>query len=321
MLSAVLAVLMLACPSHAAGDPAAGEGETGTVDAVPEPRWWRAQLEPAVFGGVTFGKSFYPYLIQPSKKYYDGRQGQLFADAETFTVSSSFLAQISDTRFYTGFGVSAAFGSRASATEGYNNPYCPPGAESEWEEVVDGEYFSCENIMGTQSRSETLLHVPAEWQFAYAYRPVKWFMFNLGGALSITYYNYEYRMEQTGVGLDTYADANGDLIDDYYYYWDESFRQTVPLKAQSVLPGVAVFAAADFIFGKLPRIGGEWGLTLNAKYTRVKWDYRNIQQSYKVQAEDWGSGTVWGDLQGRKSESQFVDLSNGSLGLGLSYHY
>lgn len=285
-------------------------------------KWWKARLEPNIFGGVLIGRSNYPFLIRKSDSYYDGRGSGYFQDVTATTVSSSYLSRIGNTRFYTGFGISASFSALGKSEQNANNPYCTPSSEEKITNDGSGGYLYCENFLSTQTINETMFHIPAEWQISYAYRPIENIMFNGGMAISINYYNYQYEMNQAGVGFNSYYDEDSKFEEEIAYFWTEDFRQEVPMKFKSPVPGVAFFGSADLIFGKLPRIGGNWGVTASVKWSRVVWDYRKITPSYSVSAESLEYEYDIDSYSDNKyNDDGFVELTNTSFGIGLSYHY
>ena len=142
-----------------------GEASSKTSNGKGERGWNRANLEPEVFGGVTFGRSWYPYVVQPSEDFFDGRTGY-FAEVETFSVGSSYLARIADSRFYTGFGVTANFGQKGQTSKRFNNPFCVPMDDGQEFDYGDGLVGVCDNLLGTQTTNEALLLVPVAVLFA-----------------------------------------------------------------------------------------------------------------------------------------------------------
>jgi len=51
--------------------PVQSPKDAGSTESTVDQAWWEADLE--LVGGVTFGRSHYPWLIQASEDYFDGR--------------------------------------------------------------------------------------------------------------------------------------------------------------------------------------------------------------------------------------------------------
>jgi hypothetical protein len=289
--------------------------------------WWQEGLEPDVYGGVTFGQSLYGFALTTSPDYDDGREtrGDNFRALQTFTVSSRYLAKVGDTRFFVGFGVSAAYHSMGdSSTTDYTNPYCPNGIEGDYQETQTGGFEYCENLFGVQTRAEQFLHVPAELIFAYTYRPIRRLMLNVSFGPSVHYFAYRYELAESGTSLHEYDfGADQDLI-----FWRENYTHSAVLNPRRVVPGFFVGSSVDVIFGKLPRIGGDWGLTLDYKGTVARADYKNSEEAYLATARDLDTGEVYDRFTGYggfwaevSQDSMRFAMSNHSLSVGLSYHY
>ncbi len=118
-----------------------------------------------------------------------------------------------------------------------------------------------------------------------------------------------------GAGLNaTFADASMSLA--YYDNWNAIGCQADVTGDTDYAYGAQIFAGAEYIFGGVKFIGGQWGAFAQGKYQYIS-DV-DMKISGSVQCYDFNTG---GSVQQNINQSVSLDLSNTSWVIGLTYHF
>lgn len=310
------------------------------------------------FGGVALGYQQYKNFAKNTKStlLLDGREGIDMEHIAGTTVSSFYFSRIAKSKIYVGYSVTAMFADRVVSSEDANSLMLPYWCPAYWNEVSsvnggkpggdqnvfhdqEGTYelygdtyeYSCNNQFGARSNRETLVHIPAEINFAYVMRPIKKMQVWVSGGMSISWYDYKYSFNQSGFTSvhDSYlTDEDLDYSWSYEYAANFGASQTVSEGGweefkKSYLPGIQAALGTEYVFGKLPRIGGDWGLGLIAKYSVIRGSEFTYQPKYFFDAEvtsDSG-GVSRSAFNEQDTEKVRPTLSNWNLSAALSWHY
>jgi len=241
----------------------------------------------AGFGGVSYGIYEFPWFIE---------DGPGYINVPGTGVYSYFFAQIADSRWYAGFGVGANFFNDAfSSTRGIRNE-------------VNGDL---DTVAGVYTSQESFFHLPIEANSSYVWRWSKFFQSWIGTGFSIHLVNYTYVDRQVGIS----TDPNGDLV-----FWQDAFQEGGT--SFRTKPGYQLFGGTEFIFGKIPKIGGEWGLGLTGKFQTIRvFDLQQPGRAFTYEEKNEDGSDRGNDLQERGPQFREYDADNFSLTLGLTFHY
>ena len=307
--------------------------------------------------GVQQYKNF--ALDNGGTKLLDGRETLNNETIRGTVVSSYYYSRLRESRVYIGYTISAMFSDSVFYSKNPRllmNPYCAAydstvssvnggvaGGDQnmfretegyyEWE--GDTYYYSCQEHFGVRVNRETLAHVPAEVNTAYVFRPTPKIMLWLAGGISISWYDYKYIFTQSGYAshYDSYYQEEGQSVADATYdmYWnysyEERFGAAKTLEEEgwntlknSYLLGTQASLGAEYIFGELPRIGGDWGLGVLGKYSYIRGKKQPYEpyggMDYEVTG-DSDKGYYWDIDEGIVRPV----LSNWNLSGTLTWHY
>lgn len=240
------------------------------------------------------------------------------------------------------------------------NPYCPaydaaveavnggqPGGDYNTFRPSEGTYtyggqeyeYGCMNNFGVRTNRETLVHIPAEFNMAWVGRPTAKTQVWVSAGTSINWYDYKYRFSQNGFSsiYDSYYGLDVDTgevdYDESYFemYWSYDYEERFGASKnvedsgwkafkESYLLGFQVATGGEYIFGELPRIGGEWGLGLLGKYSYVRGSKQTLTPSASMDSRLVGAAEKYA----YKEEASMTikpNLSNVNLSASLIWHY
>lgn len=245
------------------------------------------------FGGVSFGHYGYPVFQKIA--------GQHFG-VPASGVYSHYLAQLGDSRFYAGFGVGANFYNWADSSEAMID--------------IQNPYPEVETIAGNWTYTERFYHLPIESNSAYVWRFQRMLMWWVGAGFSLHLLDYSQIETHSAIATDT---TNGELL-----FWSDDFR--VGGTSFKTRPGFQVFTGFEFIFGKIPRIGGEWGLSLQTRYQqvasfKVKNRRKGPEYAYREEYLNPALNTGGFDFADPGSDFEAYDVDNLGISVGLGYHF
>jgi len=241
----------------------------------------------AGFGGVSYGLYEFPWFIE---------DGPGYINVPGTGVYSYFFAQIADSRWYAGFGVGANF---------FNDAF------SSTKQIRNEVNRDLETQAGVYTSQESFFHLPIEANTSYVWRWSKFFQSWVGTGFSIHLVNYNYVDRQVGIS----NDANGDLV-----FWQDAFKEGGT--SFRTKPGYQIFAGTEFIFGKIPRIGGEWGLGLTTKFQTISaFELQQVGDTFVYEEKNEDGSNRGNDLADRGPQFREYDADNFSLTLGLTFHY
>ena len=233
------------------------------------------------FGGVALSRVYMPTF-----------QGDGYDIGRLTGIHSSYLAQIEDSRFYVGFGV------------GVN--YLAHAYGSNRKRAVVNPYKGSTTVAGAYVQTESLFHVPIEANSGYVWRFHKRFMLWFGSGTSVHYQNYAWEEYESGLTESS--------VDNTTFFWESSYIEGKDV--YKLQPGWQAFAGTEFIFGKIPRIGGEWGLGIQGKYQYIRKFAKSASGLYVY---DEANSNEY-DFQERRKIGHW-NLSNVLWGANLNYHY
>lgn len=296
----------------------------------------RNGFEKEKFSGTTV-TSFYYSRIKESPIYLGYAVSAMFSnrsvvdrntDSLMFPECPSYLAPYEEEDF-TYEGVSSVNGEE-------------PGWKNETFQHTEGTYvedgqtyqFSCQNLSGVRNNQESLVHIPAEVNIAYVLRPMEKVQLWAAAGISINWYDYKYMFSQNGLTAvyDEYVSA--ELVDyTWGYEYTENFGASKALEDSGIkgvlkayLPGAQVSIGSEYVIGKLPKIGGDWGVGIIGKYSYVK----GLKQDITPGFEYYFEGHFENDPEDEKQRVDFSQsaaktvsprLSNWNISGSLTWHY
>lgn len=313
------------------------------------------------FGGVSIGVQQYKNFVLDNmdETLFDGRETLNNEVIRGSVVSSYYYSRFRDSRVYIGYTISAMFSDSVFYSNNPRllmNPYCsayylgvesvnggPPAGDNNMFRATEGTYqwegdtyyYSCQNHFGVRINRETLIHVPAEVNTAYVFRPTQKIMLWVAGGISVSWYDYRYNFNQSGYAThyDSYYQEEGQSVEDAMYdvYWTYSYEERFGASTtaeeegfgsvkNSYLLGSQASIGAEYIFGELPRIGGEWGFGVLGKYSYI----RGKKQEYipygsmDSEAVADSSKEAWWD---ETTNVIIPILSHWNVGGTLTWHY
>ena len=338
-------------------DPVSAETAEAAED--PYPRHYEG------FGGVSLGvQRYFQFAVDPDfHELLDGRETLTNASIGGTVVTSYYFSRISNSRLYVGYAVSAMFSDELYSSKDPSvmmNPYCPaydsavssvnggqPGGDYNEFRPTEGTYsyegqlyeYGCLNNFGVRTNRETLVHIPAEFNFAWVARPTQKTQFWVSAGTSINWYDYKYQFSQNGFSsiYDSYYgldESTGEVdYDEAYYelYWSYDYEERIGASKalessgweafkESYLLGFQIATGGEYIFGELPRIGGEWGLGLIGKYSYVQGREQKLTPKASMDSRLVGAAEKYAYKQSASMQIK-PNLSNVNLSASLIWHY
>jgi hypothetical protein len=208
------------------------------------------------FGGISYGFVGFFDRAKPDKGQ---RAVELGDEGGSQALGSECLLRIADSRWFAGYSVALQGGAAFSRSLSVFNT-----SRSTKSPACGGE--QCFGLVETTYVD--VLHVPIEANTAHVWDVGK-FNFWVGGGPSIHLLKFTAYNSANAVQV-----LDPDNQDDPANNTATSAITEQQGRSRKFGGGFQVMGGTGFEFGKLPQIGGRWGLTLNVKYQIVK----NLEQ-------------------------------------------
>jgi hypothetical protein len=290
--TALLGALSLTSTSAAAGD------DDGT-----ERRY-------AGFGGVSYG--IVKFIDKP--KLEGNQQPIALANPQgtNRSLGADFLLRVGDSNWFAGYAIAFQGGSTfVRKLSVFNTSRTTPNSAACYAEQCFGM---------TETAYYDVLHVPMEANAAYAWDLGERFNLFVGGGPSIHIAQFTAYNAVSAVQVFEASD-----VDDPSKNTASSVVSRIEGRSRKYGVGGQIFAGGGVELGRIPGIGGRWGLTLSLRYQKVRDMKQLIEGKYQAQEYMLDGDECSDELCDNKdrtwTQEVVVDGDNLGARMGLVFYF